>query len=83
MEATTKDLRLHTKALMAATSRGEEVIISYRGKRRAKLVRLEDQPRTRVDANPLFGLWADSETGLSVEEQVRRLRAPRSFNDVD
>lgn len=83
MEATTKDLRLHTKALMAATSRGEEVIISYRGKRRAKLVPLEDQPRARVGANPLFGLWADAETDLSVEEQVRRLRAPRSFDDVD
>ncbi|MFO8015861.1 MAG: prevent-host-death family protein, partial [Candidatus Woesearchaeota archaeon] len=30
MEATTKDLRLHTRELLAATDRGEEVVISYR-----------------------------------------------------
>lgn len=83
MEATTKDLRLHTKSLMAATSRGEEVIISYRGQKRAKLVPLDDQPRGRKGTNPLFGLWADSENDVSVEEQVRQLRAPRSFDDVD
>ena len=38
MEATTKDLRLHTRTLIAATDRGEEVIITYRGKPRARLM---------------------------------------------
>ncbi|WP_431196201.1 type II toxin-antitoxin system Phd/YefM family antitoxin, partial [Marinobacter alexandrii] len=40
MEATTKDLRLHTRTLIAATDRGEEVIITYRGKPRARLMPL-------------------------------------------
>lgn len=83
MEATTKDLRLHTKSLMAATSRGEEVIISYRGQKRAKLVPLDDQPRIRKGTNPLFGLWTNSDDDLSAEDQVRQLRAPRSFDGVD
>lgn len=83
MEATTKDLRLHTKSLMAATSRGEEVIISYRGKKRAKLVPLDDEPQSGRDSNPLFGLWANAENDLSVDEQVRQLRKPRGFDDVD
>lgn len=83
MEATTKDLRLHTKSLMAATSRGEEVVISYRGKRRAKLVPLDDTSSERASVNPLFGLWAGEEGQPSVEEQVRQLRQPRSFDDVD
>lgn len=83
MEATTKDLRLHTKSLMAATSRGEEVIISYRGKKRAKLVPLDEQPQSHTGSNPLFGLWANAENNLSVDQQVRQLRKPRSFDDVD
>lgn len=83
MEATTKDLRLHTKSLMAATSRGEEVVISYRGKKRAKLVPLEEDPPHQGEANPLFGLWADDEPAMDVEEQVRQLRQPRSFDGAD
>ncbi|WP_084646238.1 type II toxin-antitoxin system Phd/YefM family antitoxin [Marinimicrobium agarilyticum] len=83
MEATTKDLRLHTKSLMAATSRGEEVIISYRGKKRAKLVPLDNTLPTRRGANPLFGLWANLEEPTSVDDLVRQLRQPRSFDDVD
>ncbi|WP_347331322.1 type II toxin-antitoxin system Phd/YefM family antitoxin [Marinimicrobium locisalis] len=83
MEATTIDLRLHTKSLMAAVSRGEEVIISYRGKRRAKLVPLDDTASERASVNPLFGLWASDKEQPSVEEQVRQLCQPRSFGDVD
>lgn len=37
MHATTKDLRLHTRELIAATERGEQVIITFRGKPRAML----------------------------------------------
>jgi prevent-host-death family protein len=78
MEATIKDLRLHTRALIAATDRGEEVVITWHGKRRAKLVPLspsqpsagEDRPR-----NPAFGLWRDR-TG-SVDDEVRHLRRGR------
>lgn len=83
VEATTKDLRLNTRALLAATDRGEEVIITYRGQRRAKLVpwpgpdesgepASPDRPR-----NPAFGIWRDRRD--AVDEQVRSLRRGRDF----
>ena len=57
MEASTKDLRLHTRELLSATDRGEEVIITYHGKRRAKLVPLS-KPSAIADRedvrNPVF-----------------------------
>lgn len=86
MEATTKDLRLHTRTLIAATDRGEEVIITYRGKPRARLTPLvganevreaEPAPYGEASGNPLFGLWRDQRE--SVDDQVRRLRQPRAF----
>lgn len=78
MEATTKDLRLHTRELIAMTDRGEQVIITYRGKARAKLVPLGEQPE-RAGINPAFGLWADRQDMASVEQQVRQWRKPRDL----
>ena len=80
MDATTKDLRLHTAALLSATDRGETVVIHYRGKPRAVLSRWEGtltvhDGQTR---NPAFGLWADRDEA-DVEAWVRRLRAPRDL----
>ncbi|MFO7858712.1 MAG: prevent-host-death family protein [Ectothiorhodospiraceae bacterium] len=79
MEATTKDLRLHTRELIALTDRGEEVIITYRGKARARLAPLETGPQSRRPGiNPVFGLWADRNDMPGVEEQVRQWRKPRN-----
>lgn len=80
MHATTKDLRLHTRELIAATERGEQVIITFRGKPRAMLTALEKPTTGRAERNPAFGLWADAShaTSLSVDEEVRALRKLRS-----
>lgn len=79
VEATTKDLRLHTRELIAATDRGEEVIITWRGKPRARLIAFD--PERPVVApggrNPAFGLWRDR--NIDVDAEVRALRAPRRF----
>lgn len=73
MVATTDDLRLHTRELLAASDRGEEVIISWRGKRRAKLVRwTDDEKLARGARNPAYGLWKDRSGDIDVE--VRKLR---------
>ena len=80
MKATTKDLRLHTRELIAVTDRGEQVIITYRGKARARLVPLDDESESKKSApNPAFGLWADRSDQPSIEEQVRRWRQPREL----
>lgn len=79
MEATTKDLRLHTAEILAATDRGEEVIITYHGKRRALLKRWPEsnQSRRGGERNPAFGLWRDRTD--SVDEHVRGLRQRREL----
>lgn len=79
MEATTKDLRLHTRELLAATDRGQEVIITYRGRARARLVpHAGDEQHSGGSGrrNPLFGLWRGRDD-VSVDEWVRTLRRSR------
>ena len=80
MQATTKDLRLHTRELIAATDRGEEVLITFRGEPRAILSPVREAHEERSGRNPLFGIWADKTDTVSVDEQVRQLRKPRSFD---
>ncbi|MDZ7671197.1 MAG: prevent-host-death family protein [Gammaproteobacteria bacterium] len=79
MKATTKDLRLHTNEVLAATDRGETVVITYRGRCRAVLTRWQspaDEPAGEA-RNPAFGLWSDRNGDVAGE--VRRIRQPREF----
>jgi prevent-host-death family protein len=79
MKATAKELRVHSKELLDAVSRGEDVVITFRGKPCAKLVPYEksDKP-TELDAkHNLFGIWADRDDIESVEEYVQNLRIGR------
>ncbi len=41
MKATVKDLRIHSKELLDAVSKGEDVVITFRGKPCARLVPYE------------------------------------------
>jgi prevent-host-death family protein len=78
MEATTKDLRLHAGELLAAADRGEEVVITWRGRRRARLVRWTDEPeRSPGERNPAFGVWADRDGDVDAE-----VRAPRRSREL-
>jgi antitoxin (DNA-binding transcriptional repressor) of toxin-antitoxin stability system len=79
MKATTKDLRLHTNVVLAAVDRGEEVVITYRGRCRAVLSpwQADQQEKAGGQRNPAYGIWADRAEDVS--EQVRRLREPRSL----
>ena len=79
MEATTRDLRLHTKALIAATDRGEEVVITFRGRPRAVLAPLERSNAARDGRNPAFGIWASRAEHDDVDGQVRKLRERRAL----
>lgn len=79
MKATAKDLRVHSKELLDAVSRGEDVVITFRGKPCAKLVPYEksDKPTVLDDKDYLFGIWADRTDIQSVEEYVQSLRKGR------
>lgn len=78
MQATAKELRFNVKELLNTVSRGEEVIITYRGKSCAKLIPFEDEPS---DEDSLFGIWKDYESSEDVNAYVRTIRKGR--HDVD
>jgi len=58
MKATTKDLRLRTKELLETVSRGEEVVITCRGKPCAKLVPFENKIGRKAQDGSVFSLKA-------------------------
>lgn len=76
MKATAKDLRFHSKELIDTVSRGEEVVITFRGKPCAKLVPYHEQKKKK-EKNELFGIWKDNDTAKNVDEYVRGLRKGR------
>ncbi|MCK4841323.1 MAG: type II toxin-antitoxin system prevent-host-death family antitoxin [Methylococcales bacterium] len=76
MKATAKDLRFHSKELIETVNRGEEVVITFRGKPCAKLVPFEER-KSKELKNELFGMWKDHDLTENVDEYVRNLRKGR------
>ena len=79
MRATAKDLRFHSTELINTVKRGEEVIITYRGKACAKLVPIEEESEQEMASGELFGIWKDNDQVEDVEDYVRNIRKGR-FN---
>ncbi len=77
MKATAKDLRFHSKELLNTVNRGEEVIITYRGKPCAKLVPYDEFKKDKKIKTKLFGLWKDNDNIEDVDNYVRDLRKGR------
>lgn len=78
MEVTTKELRIHPGKILNQVLNGDQITVTYRGKRIARIVPLE-QKNTGEPTDSIFGMWADHEEDVSVEDSVRRLRQGRSF----
>ena len=76
MKATAKDLRFQSKMLIDSVIRGEDVIITFRGKPCAKLVAYHEQKR-KSGKNELFGIWKDKDATQNVDEYVRNMRRGR------
>ncbi|MCD6271647.1 MAG: type II toxin-antitoxin system prevent-host-death family antitoxin [Deltaproteobacteria bacterium] len=76
MKATAKDLRFHSKELIDSVTRGEEVIITFRGKPCAKLVPYRE-PKNKKKENELFGMWKDNDMIEDVNAYARNLRKGR------
>lgn len=75
MRATAKDLRFHSRELLDTVGRGEEVVITFRGKPCAKLVPYEEEESG--GGGELFGIWRDRDEISSIDEYVRNLRKGR------
>lgn len=77
MHATAKELRFNSKKILDVVSRGEEVIITYRGKPCAKLMPLTKDDKQEKQSDPLFGIWKDHDDSKEVAKYVRILRKGR------
>ena len=79
MKATAKDLRIHTKRILEAVERGEEVIVTRRNKPCAKLVSLKSEGRAsrQPKRQPLFGIWKHYRATRNVASYVDSLRSGR------
>jgi prevent-host-death family protein len=77
MKATAKDLRFHSKELLNTVNRGEEVIITYRGKPCAKLVPYDEFEKDKNIKSNLFGMWKDHDIIDDVDSYVRDIRKGR------
>ena len=76
MKLSAKDLRTRTKELLEAVERGEQVIITYRGKARAKVVAI-DSESPALPEKELFGIWSDYEDAQDVKRYADKLREGR------
>jgi prevent-host-death family protein len=79
MQATMKDLRYKTGDIIKAIERGEEVIITYYGKPKAKIVPLTDRKGRRnvLKTHSAFGIWKDNDRVKDVDGFVRSVRRGR------
>ena len=75
MVVTAKDLRFNISKLFNALSKKEDIIITYRGKAKAKLVGMDEKNEKRDIA---FGMWSNKDD--DVDKVVRELRRGRSFD---
>jgi prevent-host-death family protein len=78
MKATAKDLRYNLKNIMEFVDRGEEVLITNRGRSRARIVPMEKKEPTE-EPNPFVGMWADRDDIKDVDNYVRELRKGRTI----
>ena len=78
MKATAKDLRYNLKGIMESVDRGEEVLITNRGRVKARIVPAGTGIE-KGEENPFVGMWKDRTEMKDVDAHVRELRKGRSL----
>jgi prevent-host-death family protein len=81
MHSSAKELRFHTKEILDSVQKGEEVVITFRGKPYAKIVPLEKSKKDKNINNELFGLWKNRKDIGDVNSYIRNLRRGRNYAD--
>lgn len=79
MKVTTKELRTQPGKIIDHVAKGQEVVVTYRGKALAKIVPLKGEEQSPQQDETVFGMWKDHALETTVEEQVRELRRGRTF----
>ncbi len=78
MKATAKDLRYNLKGVMESVDRGEEVLITNRGRVKARIVPV-GKKTGGDEPNPFVGMWKDRDGMEGVDAYVRELRRGRTL----
>jgi prevent-host-death family protein len=80
MEITTKQLRLQPGKIISRINIGQEIIVTYRGKPRAKIIPI-DTPKPNLDDsdNELFGIWKEKNDTGNVDQYIRNIRKGRKL----
>jgi prevent-host-death family protein len=81
MEASVLDLRMRSTDVMRAVTRGERVLLTYRGRDVAYIVPLRHAGKggKNVADTQAFGMWATRLDLVDPAGYVERLRKPRDF----
>jgi prevent-host-death family protein len=77
MRASAKELRSKSSQILDAVLRGEDVVITYRGRELARMIRYDKARPPRGNMQALFGIWADHRLVADVDRYVRDLRKGR------
>lgn len=79
MKTTARELRSHARQVLEAVERGEEVIITRRGKPCARVVPVSagKGAASGGGVGPLFGIWRDHAPSRDVAAYIDRLRSTR------
>ncbi len=78
MKATAKDLRYNLKGIMESVERGEEVLVTNRGRVKARIVPVGKGVGDH-EPNPFVGMWKDRMDLNDIDAHVRELRRGRSL----
>jgi prevent-host-death family protein len=81
MITTAKALRFHAGKILETTMRGEDVIVTYRGKPTAKIIPFSKNEKGSLKKkhHHLFGIWKDKTNLHDVDGYVRFVRKGRVF----
>ena len=76
MEISTKQLRMDLGRIISQAANGQEVIVTYRKKPRAKIVPIMNRNKTLPgeSGDELFGIWKNRKDTENVEQFVRNMR---------
>jgi prevent-host-death family protein len=78
MKTTAKLLRMDTKRILDAVERGEEVIVSKRGKACARIVPVKVKTMRDANETALFGIWKQHKDVQDVDVFIDSLRSGRT-----
>ena len=81
MEISTKQLRIQPGKILSQVNRGQDVVITYRGKPSAKIIPITTGETVNIDdkGDEIFGIWKDRKDIENVEQYVRKIRKGRKL----